>query len=78
MNLLRSEGIEEVTEDSSMNMSDAVLVSTAKAGDANAFVELSKRHSAVLLRTGLSHHQELARCGRRASGLLSEGFRSSE
>ena len=51
MNLLMSEGIDEVTEDSSMNMSDAVLVSTAKAGNANAFVELSKRYSNRLLRT---------------------------
>ena len=46
MNLLMSEGIEVLTEESPMNMSDAVLVSTAKAGDANAFVELSKRYSA--------------------------------
>ncbi len=51
MNLLMSEGIEVLTEESPMNMSDAVLVSTAKAGDANAFVELSKRYSNRLLRT---------------------------
>lgn len=51
MNLLMSEEIDEVTKDSLLNMSDAVLVSTAKAGDANAFVELSKRYSNRLLRT---------------------------
>ena len=38
-------------EDRPMEMSDAVLVSTAKSGDADAFVELTKRHSNRLLRT---------------------------
>jgi RNA polymerase sigma-70 factor (ECF subfamily) len=40
----------DFTEDS-METSDAVLVSTAKSGDANAFVELSRRHSSRLLQT---------------------------
>jgi DNA-directed RNA polymerase specialized sigma24 family protein len=36
---------------SSLNeMSDALLVSAAKSGDAIAFVELSTRHSEVILR----------------------------
>ena len=34
----------DVFEEGSTEMSDAVLVSTAKSGDADAFVELSKRH----------------------------------
>jgi RNA polymerase sigma-70 factor, ECF subfamily len=38
-----------VIEDGLMEVSDEVLVSTAKSGDANAFVELSKRHSNRLL-----------------------------
>ena len=31
-------------EEGATQMSDALLVSTAKSGDADAFVELSKRH----------------------------------
>jgi RNA polymerase sigma-70 factor, ECF subfamily len=34
----------ELLEGDEMEMSDAVLLSTAKSGDANAFIELSKRH----------------------------------
>jgi RNA polymerase sigma-70 factor, ECF subfamily len=51
MSLLMSAGSNDVIEDDPMEMSDAVLVSTAKSGDANAFVELSKRHSNRLLQT---------------------------
>ncbi len=51
MSLLMSAESNDVIEDDSMEMSDEVLVSTAKSGDANAFVELSKRHSNRLLQT---------------------------
>jgi RNA polymerase sigma-70 factor (ECF subfamily) len=51
MSLLMSAGSNDVIEDDPMEMSDEVLVSTAKSGDANAFVELSKRHSNRLLQT---------------------------
>jgi len=46
-----SVGNSDFTEADPMETSDAVLVSTAKSGDANAFVELSKRHSNRLLET---------------------------
>ena len=36
--------IRDLIEENAMQMSDAVLLSTAKAGDADAFVELSRRH----------------------------------
>jgi RNA polymerase sigma-70 factor (ECF subfamily) len=36
--------IHDLIEEDVMQMSDAVLLSTAKAGDADAFVELSRRH----------------------------------
>lgn len=39
-----------VFEGGSVEMSDAVLVSTAKSGDADAFIELSKRHYRRILR----------------------------
>jgi len=45
-----SVGNSDFTEDS-METSDAVLVSTAKLGDANAFVELSRRHSSRAFQT---------------------------
>ena len=51
MDLLMSTENNDVLEDCPMEMSDAVLVSTAKSGDADAFVELTKRHSNRLLRT---------------------------
>jgi RNA polymerase sigma-70 factor (ECF subfamily) len=51
MSLLLSAGSNDVIEDGPMEMSDEVLVSTAKSGDTNAFVELSKRHSNRLLQT---------------------------
>src|SRR5271165_3136400 len=51
MSLLMSAESNDVIEDDPMDMSDEVLVSTAKSGDANAFVELSKRHSNRLLQT---------------------------
>jgi RNA polymerase sigma-70 factor, ECF subfamily len=38
-----------VTNESPIEMSDELLVSAAKSGDANAFVELSRRHSTKLL-----------------------------
>jgi RNA polymerase sigma-70 factor, ECF subfamily len=50
MDLVMSVVNSDFTEDS-METSDAVLVSTAKSGDANAFVELSRRHSSRLLQT---------------------------
>ena len=50
MDLVMSVGNSDFTEDS-METSDAVLVSTAKSGDANAFVELSRRHSSRVLQT---------------------------
>jgi RNA polymerase sigma-70 factor, ECF subfamily len=49
MSLLMSAESDDVIEDGLMGVSDEVLVSTAKSGDANAFVELSKRHSNRLL-----------------------------
>jgi RNA polymerase sigma-70 factor (ECF subfamily) len=49
MSLLMSAESDDVIEDGLMKVSDEVLVSTAKSGDANAFVELSKRHSNRLL-----------------------------
>jgi RNA polymerase sigma-70 factor (ECF subfamily) len=51
MSLLISAGSNDVIEDGPMEMSDEVLVSTAKSGDAIAFVELSKRHSSRVLQT---------------------------
>lgn len=51
MSLLMSVGSNDVIEDGPMEMSDEVLVSTAKSGDTNAFVELSKRHSNRILQT---------------------------
>ena len=51
MDLVMSVVSNDFTEDGPMETSDAVLVSTAKSGDANAFVELSKRHSNRLLQT---------------------------
>jgi RNA polymerase sigma-70 factor (ECF subfamily) len=51
MSLLMLAGSNDVIEDDPMEMSDEVLVSTAKSGDASAFVELSKRHSNRLLQT---------------------------
>ena len=38
-----------VTNETPTEMSDELLVSAAKSGDANAFVELSRRHSTKLL-----------------------------
>jgi RNA polymerase sigma-70 factor, ECF subfamily len=49
MSLLISAGSNDVIENGEMEMSDEVLVSTAKSGDADAFVELSKRHHNRLL-----------------------------
>ena len=51
MDFLMSVGNSDFTEDYPMEMSDAVLVSTAKSGDSNAFVELSRRHSNRILQT---------------------------
>ena len=52
MDLGMSVGNTDFTEDDPTEMSDAELVSTAKSGDANALVELSKRHfNRVLLTT---------------------------
>ena len=51
MSLLMSAVSNDEIEDGPMEMSDEVLVSTAKSGDANAFVELSKRHSNRVLQT---------------------------
>ena len=51
MSLLMSAVMNDEMEDGPMNMSDEVLVSTAQSGDANAFVELSKRHSNRALQT---------------------------
>ena len=76
MNLLMLDGNSDFVEDSPMEISEAILVSTAKSGDTNAFVELSRRHSPKLLADDLSNHQELARCGRCAPGFLAEGFLS--
>ena len=51
MSLLMSAVMNDEMEEGPMNMSDEVLVSTAQSGDANAFVELSKRHSNRALQT---------------------------
>jgi RNA polymerase sigma-70 factor (ECF subfamily) len=51
MDLVMSVSNSDFTDDDPTGTSDAELVSTAKAGDANAFVELSKRHSNRLLLT---------------------------
>lgn len=51
MNPLMLDGNSDFVEDGPMEMSEAALVSTAKSGDADAFVELSKRHSTKVLRT---------------------------
>ena len=51
MSLLMLDGNSDFVEDCPMEISEAVLVSTAKSGDTNAFVELSRRHSPKLLRT---------------------------
>ena len=51
MNLVMSAQNSDFIEDGPIEMSEAVLVATAKSGDADAFVELSKLHSKRLLRT---------------------------
>lgn len=51
MDLLMLTKNNDVLEDSPMELSDAALVSTAKSGDTDAFVELIKRHANRLLRT---------------------------
>jgi RNA polymerase sigma-70 factor (ECF subfamily) len=51
MNILMLDGNSDFVEDSPTEISEAVLVSTAKSGDTDAFVELSRRHSPKLLRT---------------------------
>ena len=51
MNLLTLDVKSDFVEDSPMEISEAVLVSRAKSGDTNAFVELSIRHSPKVLRT---------------------------
>jgi RNA polymerase sigma-70 factor, ECF subfamily len=51
MDLVMSVGNSDFTEGDPMETSDAVLVSTAKSGDPDAFVELSRRHSSRLLYT---------------------------
>ena len=45
----KSIGNDMVTNESPAEMSDELLVSAAKSGDASAFVELSRRHSSKLL-----------------------------
>ena len=49
MSLLMSAESSDAMKDRPFEMSDEVLVSTAKSGDADAFVELSKRHHNRLL-----------------------------
>jgi len=49
MSLLISAESNDAIENCPMEMSDEVLVSTAKSGDAGAFIELSKRHHNRLL-----------------------------
>jgi RNA polymerase sigma-70 factor (ECF subfamily) len=49
MSLLVSAESSDAIKDCPSEMSDEVLVSTAKSGDADAFVELSKRHHNRLL-----------------------------
>jgi RNA polymerase sigma-70 factor (ECF subfamily) len=51
MDLVMSLGNTDFIEDDPTETSDAELVSMAKSGDANAFVELSKRHSNRVLLT---------------------------
>ena len=51
MNSLMSAINKAAIEDSTTQMSEATLVSMAKLGDSDAFVELSKLHSNRLLRT---------------------------
>ena len=51
MDLLVSTENNELLEDCPREMSDAALVSTAKCGDTDAFVELTRRHSRRLLQT---------------------------
>jgi RNA polymerase sigma-70 factor (ECF subfamily) len=51
MNSLMSAVNKAGIEDSTTEMSEAVLVSMAKLGDSDAFVELSRLHSNRLLRT---------------------------
>jgi RNA polymerase sigma factor (sigma-70 family) len=51
MELFMSVDNSDFTQDEAKETSDEVLVSTAKLGDANAFVELSRRHSRRLLQT---------------------------
>ena len=51
MDLFLSVGDSDFTETDLVESSDAVLVSTAKSGDADAFVELSKRHSNRVFQT---------------------------
>jgi RNA polymerase sigma-70 factor, ECF subfamily len=51
MSLIMSAVSNDEIEDGPMEMTDEVLVSTAKSGDANAFVELSQRHSNRVLQT---------------------------
>ncbi len=51
MDLLMLTESNDVLQDSPMELSDAALVSTAKSGDTDAFVEFTKRHSNRLLRT---------------------------
>jgi RNA polymerase sigma-70 factor (ECF subfamily) len=50
MNAFVSPGNDSVIGNSHDKMSDALLVSAAKSGDAFAFVELSARHSEMILR----------------------------
>ena len=49
MSLLISAESNDAIDNCPMEMSDEVLVSTAKSGDAGAFIELSKRHHNRLL-----------------------------
>jgi RNA polymerase sigma-70 factor, ECF subfamily len=51
MDLVMSVGNSDFTEDDQMETSDAVLVSAAKLGDTDAFVELSRRHSSRVFQT---------------------------
>jgi RNA polymerase sigma-70 factor, ECF subfamily len=46
-----SDGNSNFLENNPMEMSEAVLISMAKSGDTDAFVVLSKRHSARILQT---------------------------
>jgi hypothetical protein len=61
MDLLTSTENNDVLEDCPMEMSDAVLVSTAKSGDTDAFAELTKRHSNLFIdaRRGTCPHDRL-------------------